>query len=182
MKLHDKNIITSLIINSNPQQTTPWYSPIITNGSTNREILIVRNYLYWILLAVLNLEDSLFALVLHSTEPENYFILLWSFIWLVNEKNRVTRIFYFCDLPTYHKIWVRKVWRYQGHKSKDRWQKNDKEQKLIYLTTQKTKDRATKKLLKTGGEFRCSRRVSSFCSTSGTSRCYSFTVLVCFTF
>jgi hypothetical protein len=35
-------------------------------------------------------------------------------------------------------------------------------------TTQKTSDRATRTLLKTGGELTCSGRVGSFCSTSGT--------------
>ena len=34
--------------------------------------------------------------------------------------------------------------------------------------TYKTKDRVTRTPLKTGGEFRCSGRVSSFCSTSDT--------------
>ena len=36
--------------------------------------------------------------------------------------------------------------------------------------THKTKDRVTRTPLKTGGEFRCSGRVSSSCSTSGTRR------------
>ena len=34
--------------------------------------------------------------------------------------------------------------------------------------THKTKDRVTRTQLKTGGELRCSGRVSSSCSTSGT--------------
>ena len=36
--------------------------------------------------------------------------------------------------------------------------------------THKTKDRVTQTPLKTGGELRCSGRVSSSCSTSGTRR------------
>ena len=36
--------------------------------------------------------------------------------------------------------------------------------------THKTKDRVTRTPLKTGGELRCSGRVSSFCSTSGPRR------------
>ena len=36
--------------------------------------------------------------------------------------------------------------------------------------TYKTKDRVTRTPLKTGGELRCSGRVSSSCSTSGTRR------------
>ena len=39
--------------------------------------------------------------------------------------------------------------------------------------TQKTKDRATRTLLKTAGELRCSGRVSSYCSTR---EAYRFTV------
>jgi len=37
-------------------------------------------------------------------------------------------------------------------------------------TTQKTKDRATRTPPKTGGELRCSGKVSSSCSTSDTRR------------
>jgi hypothetical protein len=37
-----------------------------------------------------------------------------------------------------------------------------------YPHTHKTEDRVTRTPLKTGGELRCSRRVSSSCSTSGT--------------
>ena len=36
--------------------------------------------------------------------------------------------------------------------------------------TYKTKDRVTRTPLKPGGEFKCSGRVSSSCSTSGTRR------------
>ena len=36
--------------------------------------------------------------------------------------------------------------------------------------THKTKDQATRTPLKSGGELRCSERVSSSCSTSGTRR------------
>ena len=44
----------------------------------------------------------------------------------------------------------------------------DKQQSTKH--TYKTKDRVTQTPLKTGGELRCSRRVSSSCSTSDTSR------------
>jgi hypothetical protein len=49
--------------------------------------------------------------------------------------------------------------------------KNDK-RKNNYLQniTYKTKGRITQTPLKTGGEFRCSGRVGSSCSTSGTHR------------
>jgi hypothetical protein len=39
---------------------------------------------------------------------------------------------------------------------------------LIEKHTHKTKDRVTQTPLKTGGELRCSGRVSSYCSTSDT--------------
>jgi hypothetical protein len=46
-----------------------------------------------------------------------------------------------------------------------------KGQPTIYKnTTQKTKDRAKRTPLKTGGELRCSGRISSVCSTSYTHR------------
>ena len=44
--------------------------------------------------------------------------------------------------------------------------------------TYKTKDRVTRTPLKTGGELRCSGRVSSSCSTSGTRRINLVTNLV----
>jgi hypothetical protein len=46
--------------------------------------------------------------------------------------------------------------------------KSTKGQTTIYKTTHKTTDRVTRTPLKTGGELRCSERVSSSCSTSGT--------------
>jgi hypothetical protein len=45
---------------------------------------------------------------------------------------------------------------------------NDKQRSTKHIY--KTKDRVTRTPLKTGGELRCSRRVSSPCSTSGTHR------------
>jgi hypothetical protein len=45
-----------------------------------------------------------------------------------------------------------------------------KGQTTIYNHTHKTKDRVTRTQLKTGDELRCSGRVSSSCSTSGTRR------------
>ena len=44
----------------------------------------------------------------------------------------------------------------------------DKQRSIKHAYT--TKDRVTRNPLKTGGELRCSRRVSSSCSTSGTRR------------
>jgi len=40
----------------------------------------------------------------------------------------------------------------------------------LQITTQKTKDRGTQTSLNTEGEHRCSRMVSSCCSSSGTRR------------
>ena len=45
-----------------------------------------------------------------------------------------------------------------------------KVQKTMYKHTYKTKDRVTRSPLRTGGELRCSGRVSSSCLTSGTRR------------
>jgi hypothetical protein len=50
-------------------------------------------------------------------------------------------------------------------KNKIKWENNDPQE-----VTQKTKDRVTRTPLKTGGKLRCSERVSSSCSTSGTRR------------
>ena len=44
--------------------------------------------------------------------------------------------------------------------------KGTKGHTTIYKHTYKTKDRVTRTPVKTGGELRCSRRVSSSCSTS----------------
>jgi hypothetical protein len=74
---------------------------------------------------------------------------------------------------------VRRVWRYQRgnqnpyieeeqttHWPKEKVQK-DKQRSIKH--TYKTKDRVTRTPLKPGSELRCSGRVSSSCSTSGTS-------------
>jgi hypothetical protein len=49
-------------------------------------------------------------------------------------------------------------------------QKVQKDKQRSTKHTYKTKDRVTRTSLKTGGELRCSGRVSSSCSTSGTRR------------
>jgi hypothetical protein len=83
------------------------------------------------------------------------------------------------DLPHSSRIcWcglLKRVWRYKGvnriRKSKQNRQHNgqkkkDKQQSTKH--TNKTKDRITQTPLKTGGELRCSGRVSNSCSTSST--------------
>ena len=57
--------------------------------------------------------------------------------------------------------------RQHNGKKKDKKTNNDLQLQNI---TQKTKDRATRTPLKTGGELRCYRRVSSSCSTCDTRR------------
>ena len=54
--------------------------------------------------------------------------------------------------------------------------KRTKEQKrsIKHYTKQKTKDRVTRTVLKTGGELRCSGCVSSSCSTSNQGRIQDF--------
>jgi hypothetical protein len=49
-------------------------------------------------------------------------------------------------------------------------EKAQKDKQRSTKHTYKTKDRETRTPLKTGGELRCSGRVSSSCSTSGTRR------------
>jgi arylamine N-acetyltransferase len=48
--------------------------------------------------------------------------------------------------------------------------KRKKDKQESTKQTHKTKDRVTRTLLKTGDELRCSGRISSSCSTSGTRR------------
>ena len=74
----------------------------------------------------------------------------------------------------------RKVWRYQRSNLKSyieeeqttQWAKKkvQKDKQRSTKHTYKSKDRVTQTPLKTGDELRCSRRVSSSCSTSGTRR------------
>ena len=75
---------------------------------------------------------------------------------------------------------IRRVWRYQRgnqnpyieEEQTTQWPK-EKVQKDKQWSTKhayKTKDRVTRTPLKTGGELRCSRSVSSSCSTSDTRR------------
>ena len=75
---------------------------------------------------------------------------------------------------------IRRVWRYQRgnqnlyieEEQTTQWPKEkvQKDKQRYTKHTHKIKDRVTRTPLKTGGELRCSGRVSSSCSTSGT-RC-----------
>jgi len=72
------------------------------------------------------------------------------------------------------------VWRYQRcnqnpyieEEQTTQWsnEKVQKDKQRSTKHTYKTKDRVTRTPLKTGGELRCSERVSSSCSISGTRR------------
>jgi hypothetical protein len=83
---------------------------------------------------------------------------------------------------------ARRVWRYQRgnqnpyieEKQITQWpeEKVQKDKQRSTKHTYKTKDRVTRTPLKTGGELRCSGRVSSSCSTSGTRRINLVTNLV----
>jgi hypothetical protein len=74
----------------------------------------------------------------------------------------------------------RRVWRYQRgnqnpyieEEQTTQWPKEtvQKNKQRSTKHTYKTKDRVTRTPLKTGGELRCSGRVSSSCSTSDTHR------------
>jgi IS5 family transposase len=57
-------------------------------------------------------------------------------------------------------------------------EKEQKDKQRSTKHTHKTKDRVTRTPLKTGDELRCSGRVSSACSTSGTRRVNLVTNLV----
>ena len=86
-------------------------------------------------------------------------------------------LFVFLSFHIWHFI-VRRVWRYQrGNRyrisKKAKRKKVQKEKNVlqnIHFFTYKTKDRVTRNPLKTGGELRCSERVSSSCSTIATRR------------
>ena len=79
-------------------------------------------------------------------------------------------------------IWLtdlRKDWRYQRgnqnpyiEEQTTQWPKEkvQKDKQRSTKHTHKTKNRVTRTALKTGGELRCSGRLSSSCSTSGTRR------------
>jgi hypothetical protein len=72
----------------------------------------------------------------------------------------------------------KRVWRYQRgnqnphieEEQTTQWQKAQKDKQRSTKHTYKTNDRVIWTPLKTGGELRCSGRVSSSCSTSGTRR------------
>ena len=75
---------------------------------------------------------------------------------------------------------LKRVWRYQRgnqnpyieEEQTTQWPKEkvQKDKQRSTKHTYKTKDRVTRTPLKTGGELRCSRKVSSSCSTSDTRR------------
>jgi hypothetical protein len=75
--------------------------------------------------------------------------------------------------------YARRDWRYQrcnqnlqieGQKTQRQKEKGQNDKQWSTNHIHKTKDRVTRTLLKTGGELRCSGRISSSCSTSGTRR------------
>jgi len=83
-----------------------------------------------------------------------------------------------CYMIVEYEYW--RVWRYQRGNQKPyieeeqttQWSKEkvQKDKQRSTKHTYKTKDRVTRTPLKTEGELRCSGRVSSSCSTSGTRR------------
>jgi hypothetical protein len=62
------------------------------------------------------------------------------------------------------------VYQRRTYNNMDKREKVQKDKRRSTKHTYHTKDRATRIALKTGGELRCSGRVSSSCSTSGTRR------------
>ena len=92
----------------------------------------------------------------------------------------------FCNSSiSYYFFLIRRVWRYQWGNQKPyieeeqttQWskEKGQKDKQRSTKHTHKTKDRVTRTPLKAVGELRCSGRVSSSCSTSGTRRVNLFT-------
>jgi len=87
--------------------------------------------------------------------------------------------FLFFESPS-HFLNIRRVWRYQRsnqnphieEEQTTQWPKEkvQKDKQRSTKHTYKTKDRVTRTPLKTGGELRCSGKVSSSWSTNGTCR------------
>jgi hypothetical protein len=84
-------------------------------------------------------------------------------------------------------LWLRSVWRYQRgnqnpyiEEQTTQWPKEkvQKDKQRSIKHTHETKDRVTRTPLKTGGDLRCSGRVGSSSSTSGTRRVNLVTNLV----
>jgi len=85
-----------------------------------------------------------------------------------------------CVFVLFFFVLVQRVWRYQRgnqnpyikEEQTTKWpnEKGQKDKQRSTTHTYKTKDRVTRTPLKTGRELRCSGRVSSSCSTSGTRR------------
>jgi len=76
---------------------------------------------------------------------------------------------------TYSLVDCKKVWSRKSKKGRQcngqKGQNDQRANKLVqYTTRKKIKDRATRIPLKTGGDRRCSGRISNSCSTSGTYR------------
>ena len=71
----------------------------------------------------------------------------------------------FEDTKVVIRILISKSRRHNGQKKK---RQKDKQRSTKHV--HKIKDRVTRTPLKTGGKLRCSRRVSSSCSASGTRR------------
>jgi hypothetical protein len=92
-------------------------------------------------------------------------------VWVIEDKKALFLYFNLC---------LRRVWRYQRgnqnpyieEKQTTQWPKEkvQKDKQRSTKHTYKTKERVTRTPLKTGGELRCSGRVSSSCSTSDTRR------------
>jgi len=85
-----------------------------------------------------------------------------------------------CAPGIVHVLEGRRVWRYQSgnqnpyieEEQTTQWpnEKVQKDKQRSTKHTHKTKERVTRTPLQSGGELRCSWRVSSFCSISGTRR------------
>jgi hypothetical protein len=111
------------------------------------------------------------------------FILSSRIDWSIGSTDRKTYLFTThtrLSCITISEFSARRVWRYQRgnqnpyieeeHTTQRPKEKVQKDKQRSKKHTHRTKDRITRTPLKTGDELRCSRRVGSSCSISGTRR------------
>jgi hypothetical protein len=99
-------------------------------------------------------------------------IINGSFFFLLSKKNVFLASLIFKSIIRKKEISKRRKMKYPmlgiNHRRTDNAIVKRKKTNDLQSTTQKTKDRATRTPLKTVSELRCSERVGSSCSTSGT--------------
>jgi hypothetical protein len=127
---------------------------------------ILRNCVYRELL-VIDFFSGVQSLVSCLMYCRSLFVFLSSFLRPLHYQSfvDVRLLITSFNIGTKGVIGIRKSKKERQHKSQKKKTNNNPQN-----TTQKTKDRAIRTTLKTGGELRCSGRVDSSCSTSDTHR------------